>query len=270
MLLSQIILKVYRITVPVYANIRKKYIKSLPPSLTAKSKLLEKIRVAANASKFTKEITQEIQHAYENKKELESYINESKLGFLLSIMEKTKNLEGDIIELGTYKGGTTVLLAKHLLKNNISKKIYTCDTFSGFPYADRFSAENVLQSSGNSAKKADLFKDTSLEYVKTKFEKFEVSKKIIIVQGLFESTLPTLTNHKFSLVMVDSDLYDSSKVAIEQIFPKMVKGGIMVFDDYDEENKDSPKWGQTKAVDDFVRINKLTLFFDEMPYIIKN
>lgn len=259
----------YQITVPIYANIRKKYIKSLPPSLTAKSKLLEKIRVTANSTKFNKEITQEIQYAYENKKELESYINESKLGFLLSIIEKTKNLDGDIIELGTYKDGTTVLFAKYLSKNNINKKIYACDTFSGFPYADRFSAENVLQSSGNVAKKEDLFKDTSLEYVKTKFEKFGVSTKIIILQGLFEDTLSTL-NHRFSLAMVDSDLYDSSKVAIEQIFPKMTKGGIMVFDDYDEENRNSPKWGQTKAVDDFVRSNNLKLFFGEMPYIVKN
>ena len=58
------------------------------------------------------------------------------MGLLLDFIEITKDLEGDILELGTYKGGTTIMFAKLLQEFKSGKKVFACDTFTGFPYDD--------------------------------------------------------------------------------------------------------------------------------------
>jgi hypothetical protein len=57
----------------------------------------------------------------------------------------------------------------------------------------------------------------------------------------------------------------STVVVLKNIWPRMVKGGIMMFDDYNSEND----WGLKKVVDDFVKRNNLELHQDVQPYIIK-
>jgi len=43
-----------------------------------------------------------------------------------------EDIPGNVIECGVYRGGTTVLMALHLRKNRIAKKIYALDSFTGF------------------------------------------------------------------------------------------------------------------------------------------
>lgn len=51
---------------------------------------------------------------------------------LLEKIEEIRDVEGDIIECGSARCGTTVIMGKYLQKNKISKTIYTCDSFEGF------------------------------------------------------------------------------------------------------------------------------------------
>jgi len=157
---------------------------------------------------------------------------------LLDNMKKTIDVDGDIIECGAARCGATIVMAKFLKSNNIDKKIYSCDTFSGFDL-DELSNE---KRSGISNVSDGAFTHTSLEYVTKKIKKLGCSDYIILKKGLFQDTLPDIKS-KFSLALIDCDLKKSIIFAAESVWPNMSKGGIMLFDDYTSDQFKGAKLG---------------------------
>jgi len=179
----------------------------------------------------------------------------------LNFLKITENLDGDVLELGVYKGGLTCITANYLKDNKSDKKVYACDTYSGIPYDDKFS--NV-----NDAK--DRFSDTSIQHVQEKLEEFDVTKKVELIQGLFEDTLyQKLSNHKFSLILIDCDVYDATKISLEFAYQHLTKHGIIMLDDYERAYTKKPLWGATKAINEFAQKNKLIIHTFPDNYIIK-
>ncbi len=146
-------------------------------------------------------------------------LNAVKLYTLYQFTKSVINIEGDIAELGVYRGGSAKVLAKVIEKLNPTKNLLLFDTFEGFPSPDE---------------KQDLFKkrdlsDTSYDEVKKYLSNF---KNVTIYKGLFSDTFPNVTSEKFAFVHIDADLYSSVYECCEYFYPKMVQGGIMLFDDY--------------------------------------
>lgn len=119
--------------------------------------------------------------------------------------------DGIIVEVGVYKGGSLKLLTELFPE----RKVYGFDTFEGLPKEQWNKAEH--HSPGD-------FNDTSLSEV----QKFVPSA--ILTKGLFPDTDPGLKN--VALMHIDTDFYLSVKACIEWVLPRLVKGGIVVFDDY--------------------------------------
>lgn len=115
---------------------------------------------------------------------------------------------GLFAEVGVYKGGAAWHLAK------FGRELHLFDSFCGMPVAD---ADDNHQLGD--------FADTSAEAVAA-----AVPKAILHV-GIFPKTLPPdLTG--FALVHVDCDQYASVRDCIIHLAPRMVSGGVMVFDDW--------------------------------------
>ena len=85
-----------------------------------------------------------------------------KIMFILQCIKETEHLEGNIIELGSYKGGNAIMMAKFLKQIGSKKKIYACDTFEGCPYDDEF----VSNPAGKGA-----LSDTSFDFVLKQIKK---------------------------------------------------------------------------------------------------
>jgi O-methyltransferase len=146
-----------------------------------------------------------------------------------------RNIDGSIAEVGVYKGNTAKLM--HDLAPE--RRIYLFDTFEGFNQKD-------LKAETKSIAK-DIFKDTSLEYVK---DFVGTDDKVIYCEGYFpETSKYVMKNEKFALVHIDCDLYEPIKASLEFFYPRMAKGGLIIIHDYA-----SGFWpGATKAVDQFVQ-----------------
>lgn len=149
---------------------------------------------------------------------------------LLDFLEETSLLAGNVAEVGVYKGGTA-----YLLSQNTAKQVYLFDTFQGMPKVK----EGVdLHHEGD-------FADTSYEQVAELLKEFS---NVTITKGLFPKDSGNIVASKqFSLVHLDCDIYDSVKEALEFFYPRMLSGGIIVFDDYAEPNCPGAKL----AVDQF-------------------
>ena len=131
-----------------------------------------------------------------NQRQLEDEIKSGKhMGQLLSYIEETEiNLDtkdGPILELGVFRGGTTTCLAKFLMMINSKRKIFACDTFSGFPYEDNVQNKlyGKLKQLSDSKFYVSAYPKTNVDYVNKKYKIFGVKNHIEIINGRFEDTL---------------------------------------------------------------------------------
>jgi O-methyltransferase len=162
---------------------------------------------------------------------------------LVSQLEHVLHLEGEIIECGSSRCGASVIMAYELRARGVRKTIYACDSFTGF---DRVELANE-QRQGLTGASDTAFTSTSLAYVKRKLHRLGVDDAVLPVQGFFRDTLPQLDS-PLCFALVDCDLRESMTYCAETLWPKLVAGARMVFDDYCEPNFRGAKL----AVDAFV------------------
>lgn len=176
---------------------------------------------------------------------------------LFNLLGKTLDLEGDVIELGTYQGATTVLMARFLKDHDSDKRVYACDTFKGHPYDD------VVVRLRKQARKG-FFADTSVAWVEETFRKADVHDRIVIVEGLFEETLFKIDS-QFCFAFMDCDLYDSTRFALKFLQERMVEKGIIAFHDYGQQFR--TYFGLTQAVDEWCQKNGFNVELEPIPHI---
>lgn len=103
------------------------------------------------------------------------------------------------------------------------------------------------ETSGNDARvhsRGD-FGDTSIDSVSKVMSPFSFS---FLRAGLIPSTFVGLEQHKFSFVHIDVDLYRTTLDCLEFFYPRLVSGGVMLFDDYGIRIYEQ---AEKKAVDEF-------------------
>jgi O-methyltransferase len=145
-----------------------------------------------------------------------SLVDADRLYMLYQFANHTANLPGAYAELGVYRGGTAKLAAKTCP----AKKIYLFDTFEGMPEVDH---ERDVHRAGD-------FRDTSLADVQ---EFLADCPNVEFRQGVFPHTAQGLEDECFSMAYIDADIYRSTKDALVFFYPRLTKGGVMVFDDYE-------------------------------------
>jgi len=161
---------------------------------------------------------------------------------LIARLEASLDLEGDVIECGSFLCGTTVSMARLLKMRQLPKRIYACDTFAGFD-----PEEIRREQEAGDATRRHSFKETDLHYVRRKLERLGVADRVVLVQGLFQTTLDTLQG-PFCFAFIDCDLHDSMLYAARTVWPRLSPGGCCVFDDYDNQEYR----GATRAIDTFI------------------
>jgi O-methyltransferase len=167
---------------------------------------------------------------------------------------KEMKLDGDFVECGVWRGGN-ILLYK-LLNDfyDLNKTIYVYDTFEGMTEPEDVDKDFY----GNSAKKYLLtnLKSENLENshcfstidnVKKNILEHTNLKNINFIIGPVEKTLLIKKNlpKKISVLRLDTDWYSSTKIELEVLYPRLVKGGVLIIDDY------GTWYGSKKATDEY-------------------
>jgi O-methyltransferase len=168
-----------------------------------------------------------------------------------NLVEKAKELEGDMAEVGVYQGGSAIIIAE--AKGD--RALHLFDTFEGLPAPD--------QQYDKSMQKGDM-QNTSLDLVKKTLEPYN---NISFYQGFFPETAGPIQNKNFCFVNNDTDIYSSTKSFLEFFYMKMTKGGIMLTHDYN----DSRTPGVKKAYDEFFagKPEQIIEIWDTQAYVVK-
>jgi hypothetical protein len=185
------------------------------------------------------------------KKELNFKLNKPNIDrflYLKRMMDKVVNIKGDVVECGVGKGRTFQMLA--ILSGAQNKPLWGFDSFEGFPEP---TPED--QSSRNPQKgewKHIAFKDV-YDGLHTLKLSPEYLSKIKVIKGFFDESLPKEINdiNKISLLHLDVDLYQSYKVCLKYLFPKVATGGVILFDEYANAAEVEKFPGAKKAIDEY-------------------
>lgn len=145
--------------------------------------------------------------------------------------------EGDYVECGVYRGGTAMIIAGNM---NPSSKLFLFDSFEGHAEPTEFDNAKT-HPKGNYA-------DTSIAVARACCPNAEV------YAGFIPSQFHHVADRKFRFVNIDVDHYLPTRASIEFFLPRLVKGGIMRFDDLCDP-LGCP--GAVKAVNEFIPPEKL-------------
>ncbi len=136
---------------------------------------------------------------------------------------------GDLIETGVWRGGATIFAAAVLRAHGSDRSIYVADSFEGLPPPDvtRYPADafSDLHTRDELAVSAD--------HVRANFRRFGVlGDRVHFVEGWFRDTLPGLGDHRWAVIRLDGDLYESTMDALASLHPNLSPGGFCIIDDY--------------------------------------
>lgn len=181
---------------------------------------------------------------------------------------QNKHIEGDIVECGVWKGGSMMAVAETLMQaGDTSKNLYLFDTFEGMPSPTNNDVDLAGTTAANLLKNSDKEKDGSvwcratLDVVKEALSNTGYpGEKIHFIKGMVEQTIPNFVPDKIALLRLDTDWYESTKHEMEHLFPRLVKGGVLIIDDYGH-------WqGARKAVDEYLEKNDVKILLNRIDY----
>lgn len=139
-----------------------------------------------------------------------------------------RGVPGDLIETGVWRGGASIFM-RAVLKvcDCTDRTVWVADSFQGLPKP------------GSRARVGDeeFWKypelAVSLDQVKGNFAKYQMlDDRVQFIQGWFSETLAVAPIERLAVMRLDGDMYESTKDALDALYPKLSAGGYVIIDDY--------------------------------------
>lgn len=154
-----------------------------------------------------------------------------------------EDIPGDLVECGVGAGAQIGAMGHAVREHDADKRIWAFDSFQGIPLAGPNDVDQpgigavdpnrplpsdlreLLKSSGIAAH--------SQQQVQANLRRWQLPlERYVFVQGWFQDTVPHHSIDRIAFLRLDGDLYESTKVCLEHLFPKVSPGGYLVVDDY--------------------------------------
>lgn len=186
-----------------------------------------------------------------------TYLSEAKLQSLHECISAVKSAKigGDFMEFGVALGGSAICLAKEL---GDDRRFLGFDVFSMIPAPSERDDESAHKrySVISAGKSKGIAEDPYYGYVDNLYDKVVQSlrdfgvvvdgEKIQMIRGLFSDSFPKTPFSHVALAHIDCDWYDYVTECLEFVLPRMLPGGRIILDDYNDFA------GCKKAVHDFL------------------
>ena len=140
-----------------------------------------------------------------------------------------KGVRGDFIEAGVWRGGVSIFMRALLRVHGVrDRKVFLADSFAGLPPPN----PDYPLDAGSNAHEQPLLA-VPLERVKRNFSTYDLlDDQVEFLEGWFSDTLPGVRDRTWSVVRLDGDLYQSTMVSLENLYPGLSRGGYLIVDDY--------------------------------------
>ena len=180
---------------------------------------------------------------------------------IIEIAKRCLLAEGDFVELGCYKGDTSLLLAELFVENSVDnsvKKLWIYDSFEGLPEKTDKDTSEV----GKDFKKGELA--VTKREVKARFLRAGLVVPVI-KKAWFNELVATDLPSKIAFAFLDGDLYESIRDSLRLVENRMTRGGAIMVHDYVSEALP----GVAMAVDEWLeRNNHKMIVFESLAIIM--
>jgi hypothetical protein len=143
------------------------------------------------------------------------------------ILSIPKEVQGCIVECGSYKGASTASLS--LVCSRVGRKLFVCDSFEGLPEEHTLTVHEYPHLGVFGYYQKGMYA-ARLEEVKENISRYGDLSVCTFVPGLFSESLKTLSE-PVAFAFFDVDLADSMKDCIRYIWLLLVDGGLIYTDD---------------------------------------
>jgi O-methyltransferase len=142
-----------------------------------------------------------------------------------------EDISGDIIETGVWRGGACIFMVAALRAfGDDSRVVWMADSFQGLPqpsgkYEADLDGPQFWRFPELAVGEADVVAN---------FERYGLwdPKRVRILKGWFEDTLPTAPVTELALLRLDGDMYESTLCSLNSLYPRLQPGGFCIVDDY--------------------------------------
>jgi O-methyltransferase len=140
-------------------------------------------------------------------------------------------IPGDLIETGVWRGGATIFM-RGVLKayGDLERRVWLADSFRGLPKPD---VATYPADAGDKLWTSTSTLGVSIEQVRANFSKYGLlDEQVRFLPGWFRDTLPAAPIERLAVLRLDGDLYESTMIALDALYPKLSVGGYVIVDDY--------------------------------------
>jgi len=178
------------------------------------------------------------------------------------------NIPGDFVECGVWRGGSSMVIARTLMKfNATNRRLHLYDTFEGMSEPTKFDMAFTGESAVKLLSEQDKGIETSVWCVasiedvkKNIFSTGYPENNLFFIKGKVEDTLKDNLPEDISLLRLDTDWYESTKMELEKLYPILRKRGILIIDDFGH-------WeGAKSAVVEYFDKNKVLGYLGRLDY----
>ena len=177
-------------------------------------------------------------------------------------------VEGDLVECGVWRGGSMMAAAITLQRLGVSDRdLHLFDTFTGMPEPgeddvrspyDGYSMHRRWRRFNRAGKQ---WAGESVEAVAARLESTGYPREHLhLVPGLVEDTLPAAAPERVAVLRLDTDWYASTKHELEQLYPRLADGGVLIVDDYGHYE------GARRAVDEYFAAGDRSILLSRIDY----
>lgn len=169
------------------------------------------------------------------------------------------NIEGDIVECGVWKGGSSMMAALALQKfGKTDRKIFLYDTYEGMsPPTEKdktYYGESAEKEWDKDKKCYSPMDEVRINMKSTGYP----MQSIFFIKGKVEDTIPATLPGKIALLRLDTDWYESTYHELAHLYPLLCKNGILIIDDYGF-------WkGSREATDKYFKEKNITILLNRI------
>jgi predicted O-methyltransferase YrrM len=156
------------------------------------------------------------------------------------------DVPGDIVDAGAFKGVSTLQFAHFLqiYRPNAHGRVLSCDTFE--PSMTRLRAHEQ----GVADDLMSAYEPSAEGRLRDAIARFGLTHRVTILKGDITATLPRYLGEnpgcRIALLHCDLDAYEPTLATLQAAWPRIVPGGVVVFDEYAVG-----PWGEADAADQF-------------------
>jgi hypothetical protein len=171
-------------------------------------------------------------------------LSSGKLYLYLEALYSTRSVPGAVVEIGCHLCGTAAL-GHQMLRKLGSARDYVCvDTFGGF-VESQFDREQEL---GGPVEKRDAFAANDIRLAR-KILRLHGADSVKLIQANISSLAVERLPEPISVCLIDVDLYEPTRDALEKVYGRMSQGGVILVDDCGGATE---KWRSDRAFHEFV------------------